>query len=583
MSDSDRRVAVTVLAVTAVALVARFVSLGTRVAHWDEGRVGYWVLRYAETGAYTYHPIVHGPFLFHVNRVIFETFGASDLTMRAVVAVIGGLLPLTAWLLRKRLSGAETAALAVALAANPLLLYYSRFMRNDVLVAAFALAAFAFFVRAYDTGLRRHLYAGALAFGLAFTTKENALVYAACWIGALGLLLDWVLVRARVRDRSAVIVLAERGVAVGRGLRAWVLDLGGAVVVFFVVFVSFYAPRPEFGHALTNPTLLPDVLARATVGSVGKFVETWVGGHPHSYVQFFVHDLGTLAGGALVLSGLAVVGFLHDRYTGDGPRPLVAFTGYWGGASLVIYPAISDITAPWAMLHVVVPLAVPAAVGAGLLVSGLSWPADTDVRRWSRAIDVEAVVSVVLIVVLLGWSVATGVGAAFVHPHQPGPLVQYGQPNAEMGDTLAEIDGAVAANTNAAGPDVLYYGEHFYAAAEPSAAPNESFSEPGHWTWRLPLPWYFEAMGAETASTTREGTLNGTTAPVVVTRAKNYDVVAPKLEGYEATTYRLTATDTPTVFFVRNDTVGGSRRVAAATVRPPSDEVVPASATTASR
>ena len=147
----------------------------------------------------------------------------------------------------------------------------------------------------------------------------------------------------------------------------------------------------------------------------------------------------------------------------------------------------------------------------------------------------------------------------------------------------AEIDGAVAANTNAAGPDVLYYGEHFYAAAEPSTAPNESFSEPGHWTWRLPLPWYFEAMGAETASTTREGTLNGTIAPVVVTRAENYDVVAPKLEGYEATTYRLTATDTPTVFFVRNDTVGGSRRVAAATVRPPSDEVVPASATTASR
>ncbi|GGN19226.1 flippase activity-associated protein Agl23 [Halarchaeum nitratireducens] len=583
MSDSDRRVAVTVLAVTAVALVARFASLGARVAHWDEGRVGYWVLRYAETGAYTYHPIVHGPFLFHVNRVVFETLGASDLTMRAVVAVTGGLLPLTAWLLRERLSGAETVTLAVAFAANPLLLYYSRFMRSDVLVAAFAFAAFAFFVRAYDTGLRRHLYAGALALGLAFTTKENALVYAACWVGALGLLLDWVLVRARVRDRSAVAVLAERGVAVGRGLRAWTRHLVGAVVGFSVVLVVFYAPRPEFGHALANPALLPDVIARATVGSVGKFADTWVGGHSHSYVHFFVHDLGTLAGGALVLSGLAVVGFLHDRYTGDGPRPLVAFAGYWGGASLVIYPAISDITAPWAMIHVVVPLAVPAAVGGGLLVSGLSWPADADVRRRVRAVDAGAVVAVLLIVALLGWSVATGVGAAFVHPQQPGPLVQYGQPNAEMTDTLAEIDGAVAANANAAGPDVLYYGGHFYAASEPSAAPDESFSEPGHWTRRLPLPWYFEAMGAETASVGHPDALNDTTAPVVVTRARNYDVVAPKLEGYEATTYRLTATDTPTVFFVRNDTASGAGSVDAATVRSPSGEATPARATTASR
>ncbi|GAA0300327.1 flippase activity-associated protein Agl23 [Halarchaeum salinum] len=553
MSDTDRRVAVAVLATTAVALIARFVALGSRIAHWDEGRVGYWVLRYAETGAYTYHPIVHGPFLFQVNRVVFEVFGASDVTMRAVVALIGGLLPLTAWLLRDRLSGTETVALAVALAANPLLLYYSRFMRNDVLVASFAFAALAFFIRASDTGRRRYLYAGALSLGLAFTTKENALVYVACWIGALGLLLDWFLVRARVHDRSAVAVLSEHGIAIARGLRAWARDLVGGIVVFFVVVVFFYAPRPELGHALSNPALLPGVVSRATLGSVKKFADTWVGGHPHSYVSFFVHDLGTLAGSALVLCGLAVLGFLVDRYTDGGPRPLVAFAGYWGGASLVIYPAISDITAPWAMVHVVVPLAIPAAVGGGLLVRGLSWPR-ADVSRWVRGVDAEAVVSVVLVAVLLGWTVSTGVSAAFVHPQQPGPLVQYGQPNAQMGDTLAEVDDAVAANANASGPDVLYYGGHFYAASEPSVAPDESFAEPGHWTWRLPLPWYFEAMGAETASVGQPDALNDTTAPVVVTRAQNYDVVAPKLEGYHSTTYRLTATDTPTVFFVRNDT-----------------------------
>nr|WP_020222830.1 hypothetical protein [Halarchaeum acidiphilum] len=88
MTDTDRRVAAGVVAATAVALVARFLALGYRVAHWDEGRVGYWILRYAETGRYTYHPIVHGPFLFQVNRFVFDVAGASDATMRTVVALV---------------------------------------------------------------------------------------------------------------------------------------------------------------------------------------------------------------------------------------------------------------------------------------------------------------------------------------------------------------------------------------------------------------------------------------------------------------------------------------------------------------
>ncbi|GAD52139.1 hypothetical protein MBEHAL_0899 [Halarchaeum acidiphilum MH1-52-1] len=78
-------------------------------------------------------------------------------------------------------------------------------------------------------------------------------------------------------------------------------------------------------------------------------------------------------------------------------------------------------------------------------------------------------------------------------------------------------------------------------------------------------------MGARTSSVGHPDALNDTTAPVVVTLAQNYDAVAPKLDGYHSTTYRLTATDTPTVFFVRNDTAGASTGTTNASVRSPAN------------
>ncbi|MBH9803998.1 TIGR03663 family protein, partial [Clostridioides difficile] len=67
--------AIAVAAITAGAVIARLVGLGHRVFHWDEGRVGYWTLRYMESGVFEYRPIIHGPFLPLVNSRIFTLLG----------------------------------------------------------------------------------------------------------------------------------------------------------------------------------------------------------------------------------------------------------------------------------------------------------------------------------------------------------------------------------------------------------------------------------------------------------------------------------------------------------------------------
>ena len=199
------------IAVAAIALAARLALLGERIAHWDEGRVGYDVLRYMATGAWEYRPIVHGPFLPHVNRLVFSAVGADDFTARLVVALVGGLLPLAAWLYRDHLRDAELVALGLFLAADPILLYYSRFMRNDVPVAAFAFVGLGLYLRLIDTGRRRYLYAGTAAWALAFTAKENAILYPVSILG--------------VGTESVVVHLGMIAVALG----LWLLGIGMVV------------------------------------------------------------------------------------------------------------------------------------------------------------------------------------------------------------------------------------------------------------------------------------------------------------------------------------------------------------------
>mgnify|MGYP002760290141 FL=1 len=251
-----QRTLIGVITVTLFALILRLSALGGRVFHWDEGRVGYWILRYHETGVHTYRPIVHGPFIPIIDRWLFEIAPITDATARLPVALIGGLLPLAALLLRDRLRDIEVVSLAVLLAVNPLMIYYSRFMRNDVLVAAFAFIALGAVIRGLDTGQLRYSFAAAAALALAFTTKENALLYPICYIGAAAIILDWRLMRAVAREESRIEILREWKKQIytaltGHGTTARTTrapprcTLTGSVVLSVTVCALLSAPPPH--------------------------------------------------------------------------------------------------------------------------------------------------------------------------------------------------------------------------------------------------------------------------------------------------------------------------------------------------
>jgi len=364
MSSGDRTHRV-VLAVTAVALVARFVLLGSRVAHFDEARVAWWGLEYLETGAVSYRRAIHGPLMQHLHRPLFAAFGASDFV-----------------------------------------LYYSRFARSTVFVAAFCFVAFAALVRWYDGDGRAYLLVAAVFLALGIGAKENAVVYVLCWFGAAALLV--VGYRFRVAPplgasspflpaleayRDAYLQAPDARRRLGR-LGASVL---GSAAVGVLLFFFLYAPRGgEAGLWTGNLGATLD----ATWGDISGGMNYWFGQSGKNDLEQYRSNLERFVRIGLeyagVLAALSVVGFVAEISRRGETRRLVLGCSYWGFASVVGYPLGSDISPlpAWILANALVPLAVPAAVGIGTLV---------DVGR--EALAERDRVSAAIVAVLLAASV----------------------------------------------------------------------------------------------------------------------------------------------------------------------------------
>ncbi|WP_435124809.1 flippase activity-associated protein Agl23 [Halobaculum sp. D14] len=602
-----------VLLVTALALVVRVVGLGGRVFHWDEGRVAYWILRFDVTGEFFYRPIIHGPFLPVVNNVLFDLVGASDFAARLPVAVVGALLPLAALCFRHRLRGREQVALALVLAADPLLIYYARFMRGDVLVGSFCVAAFALTVYAVDTRDVRPVFPAVVLLALGFTAKENALVYVLCFAGAAFLLFDHRLVRTASRTGSLLDALV--GAAIGgvrwlddwtagsrtRGaverfvadrtdgdatppsaspvglvvhLAVWVpLGAVGVAATFLAVTTFFYAPRPELWQALgglvgagpTPPTASAgSVLEEATIGAAEKFYGTWASGthSDHPYLPYLGDIAETIAYGSGVTAALAAIGFLSDSYGSGRNRALVAFAAYWAAASVVGYPVATDIQAPWAAVHVTLPLAVPAAVGLVAVVDSFesSLRADDAVGVGLAALVVFAAVGGVVGPNVDYWNSASVEDKA---------VLQWAQPENDLKGAMADV-GAVARNND--GTDVLFVGTKsggntlFYVANESSTSRMPAGGP--SWHSRLPLPWYLELHGATVNSTAPEARFDGLPEdppPVVIAKPWDRDELEVRLDGYQAREYKFRLWSEHVVVFIDRSALDAATQPQAST------------------
>ena len=245
------------------AIVMRLWDLGARAMHHDESLHALYSWNLYSGQGYLHNPMMHGPFQFEANAVLFYTFGDSDFTARLLYALVGTALIALPFLLRSRLGSGGALFTAALIAVSPAMLYFSRFARNDILMAAWAMGLVISMWRYMDEGRDRYLYISAALLALALGTKETAYLLIAT-LGLFLVLLTGIPALARIL-RPVKIEGVSPAVAVGRVIRAlqraysegFDLSKASRPVSYLVLLISLTLPQwSAFASVLQDTALL---------------------------------------------------------------------------------------------------------------------------------------------------------------------------------------------------------------------------------------------------------------------------------------------------------------------------------------
>jgi uncharacterized protein (TIGR03663 family) len=347
----------------AVALVLRLWDLGDRPFHHDESQDAYFSWIFFTQGDYEYNPLLHGPLRFYLTAAMYAVFGDSDFTARLAPALMGTLMVPLPYLLRAQLGRVAAFATALLLAFGPTYLYFSRFAREDIYVAAITLALLVVVFR-FLAHPRRHQPAliGALL-ALSFATKETTFIT----VFVAGTFFLAVLVW-----RRELVLRPVRAV----GMEAWGWGVVAFVGVFTVLFTTF----------LTHPGGLWDGIYTGlkywlSQHSVGRGGESPV---------FYGALLFGVEWPALLLGAVGAVVALRR------PTLLRVFLVWDFVLSLAIYSWAGEKFA-WLALHPLLPLLLLAGVGVQAIWDGR--------RRWYGVLGLAAAATGLAYAAYASWEV----------------------------------------------------------------------------------------------------------------------------------------------------------------------------------
>jgi uncharacterized protein (TIGR03663 family) len=400
-------------ALVALAAVARFADLGSRPYQFDEGQVGYAAYQLSAHGDYHYMPVLHGPLNYELTALSHLVFGTIDVANRIPAAIAGSLLVVLAFSLRRPLGRVAAFTAGLALCFSPTLLYYSRFGREELVLACVTLALVAVAARLVAAPRRWHVEALGGLLALSFATKEATFLHVP--IGIVAGAAWW-----RLRGP------AQRGLRIPA---AWLLSGG---VVFVLVFVILYG---QFGTHLSGvwDGAFGGLRYWAHEHTLHRGGEDWF-----AYLILLVaYELPLL-----VLGTVGAVWSLRRRHAfGTGLTVAAVLT-------LAIYSYAGERFA-WLLVTTLLPLA---------LLAGLGFAALWNSRR------VVAVVVAAPLVAVLVWS---NVQAQILRPNDPAELMTVAPTDAAVPRIAADLRRRDAAARAAGRPRPTIEVDPNYGSASP--------------------------------------------------------------------------------------------------------------------
>jgi uncharacterized protein (TIGR03663 family) len=425
-----------------MALGLRLYGLGWRAMSHDESLHAVYSWQLYDGRGYQHNPMMHGPYQFYMPALSYFLFGVNDATARLPAALSGFLLVAGMWFLRRWIGRAGALLAALFITISPLLLYYSRYIREDphallwsgiVLLSAF---------RYLEERQSKWLYLASVALVITYASKEVAFIYTAIFVSFFALHALW---EGRRRGWNGIVATGSFELVILLGclsaplfspvligflgwnpqdystdgyLRSgavWLLVQSAALALgwwrlrerFLVSLGLFYAVFiPFFTTFFTNG----QGLATGMIGSLGYWLAQQPvqrGTQPWFY-YFLVVPLYEYLPSLLTLGGFGyllikrqgapkgdVARTLRGKGIAQEPAPAVpfiAFLSYWIVLSWLAY-TIAGEKMPWLGVHIALPMCIFGGWLAGLVLERIDWR-----YLWERGAHWLALILPVLLV-----------------------------------------------------------------------------------------------------------------------------------------------------------------------------------------
>lgn len=324
-----------------LALISRFYGLGARVMSHDETTHVFFSWQFEQGSGYSHDPLSHGPLQFHLVALSYLLFGDTDATARFPAALFG-VIAVGMMILFRRWLGRMAALLgAFMMLISPYMVYYSRYVRNEILVVPIALAGVWSILRYLESREAKWLYLFTFSLALNFATKETAFIFTAqigifliiyqvwgwmrsewenrsdlyLFFGGLGAsILGAVIGAIGFRQLQAVGEVGTEGEVAASGLGASPLLLLGVGLVLIGVALLIVALIRAFGERLRGEFPAFDlllVIGTMCLPLIAALPATILGWDPLAYDDPSAY-LRTAAVVAVLIAAAAAIGLAWD-------------------------------------------------------------------------------------------------------------------------------------------------------------------------------------------------------------------------------------------------------------------------------
>jgi len=334
------------LALAVFGFALRMFDLGQRALHHDESlhAVYSWYL-YIGRG-YIHDPLMHGPYQFHVPALLYFLFGANDVTARLAAVLHGTAIIFMPYFLRYELGKRGAIIASILFTISPAFLYFSRFMREDMLLACYTLGMVVGIFGWIRTRQNRWLYWGSFSLICAFATKEATYIHGFTFVTFF--LALWATAPLHSLWPTAWDALK----AINR--RTWIECFAIFVVTYVLLYSTFFTNLGDPWNCLMGKACSKGGIYSGSIGALAYWIEqhdVQRGGQPFYY---YVLLLG-------LYEFLPVIFAIAAATTAWFRKSLFAwFVAWWFLGNFAIYSWAGE-KMPWLLPHVAMPVVLLAA------------------------------------------------------------------------------------------------------------------------------------------------------------------------------------------------------------------------------